>query len=173
MLNRVFLKGNIGRDPKICLTQEGKEIVTFSLATTHSWKDKMGEWQSATDWHHITVFRESTIRWIKDVLRRGDPVYVEGKLSYHHWIDKYGQKRFTPHVVIAGRDGRVECLRSSTSNNNVSLPSNLNSNADLNVQEKLQPKSASSEVVCISEPEDESTDIPLEIVQEENQPISY
>lgn len=136
MLNKVILQGDVGRAPKITLTQEGKEIATFSLATTESWKDERGERQSATDWHRITVFRDSTIRWIKDSLRRGDRVYLEGKLSYHHWTDKYGQTRSTPHVIIAEKEGCLQHLvrRLSISDNSTaklitaSLPSaNLNS----------------------------------------------
>ena len=111
MLNRVTLHGNIGRAPSIALTQDGREIASFSVATTQNWKDESGELQSATDWHQITVFRESTIRWIKDIVKRGDPVCVEGKLTYQQWTDKYGQSRRTSHVVVAGREGRVECLK--------------------------------------------------------------
>ncbi len=114
--------GNVGRSPHIFLTQEGMEVAHFSLATTVVWKAcsgenrERGEWQSATDWHQITVFRESTVRWIKDLLKRGDKVYVEGKLSYQHWTDKYGRPRVTAHVVVSGQDGKVEHLRSSRSN---------------------------------------------------------
>lgn len=114
MLNRVTLQGNIGRVPSIALTQDGREIASFSMATTQNWKDESGEWQSATDWHQITVFRESTIRWIKDILKRGDPVYVEGRLTYQRWTDKYGQSRLIPHIVVTGREGRVECFKPRT-----------------------------------------------------------
>ena len=116
MLNKVILKGNVGRAPKVFLTQEGKKIVSFSLATKISWKDKSGEWQSTTDWHRVTVFRKSTIRWIKDLLKQGDPVCVEGKLTYQHWIDKYGQPRLTSHVVVSGYGGKVESLKLLGSN---------------------------------------------------------
>ncbi|MBP9776866.1 MAG: single-stranded DNA-binding protein [Alphaproteobacteria bacterium] len=118
MLNRVTLQGNIGRVPSIALTQDGREVASFSMATTQNWKDESGEWQSATDWHQITVFRESTIRWIKDILKRGDPVCVEGKLTYQQWTDKYGQPRRTSHVVVAGREGRVECFKPRTQEQN-------------------------------------------------------
>ncbi|MBX9620695.1 MAG: single-stranded DNA-binding protein [Alphaproteobacteria bacterium] len=123
-MNKVILTGNLGNDPELYLTQDGREIVTFSLATNHSWKDETGEWQSATDWHQVSVFRESTIRWIKDVLKRGHKVYVEGKLTYQHWTDKFGQKRITPYVVITDREGCIEEVRSAA--RSVSLPSNLN-----------------------------------------------
>jgi single-strand DNA-binding protein len=116
MLNKVILQGNVGHAPKIFLTQGGKEVANFSLATSMVWKDKDGEWQSATDWHQITVFRESTVRQIKDLLKRGDPVYVEGKLIYQRWTDKYGQSRITAHVVVPGYGGRVTCLKPSQSN---------------------------------------------------------
>ncbi|MBY0501712.1 MAG: single-stranded DNA-binding protein [Alphaproteobacteria bacterium] len=112
MLNKVILKGKVGRAPKIFLTQEGKEVVSFSLATKTSWKDKSGEWQTATDWHQITVFRKSTMRWIKE----GDPVRVGGKLTYQQWADKYGQPRLTSHVVVSGYGGKVECLKLLESN---------------------------------------------------------
>lgn len=114
MLNKVILKGNIGRAPKTWLTQNGRKLATFFLATSASWKDDKGEWQTCTDWHRITVFREATVGWMKDVLKKGDPVYVEGKLTYQNWTDKYGQSRLTPHVVISGREGRLELLRSFT-----------------------------------------------------------
>jgi single-strand DNA-binding protein len=113
MLNRVVLKGNIGRAPEIWMTQDGREIATFSLATSSSWKDSDGEWQTCTDWHKITVFRESTVRWIRDVLKSGDTVYVEGKLTYQHKTDKAHRTRIIPHIVIFGYEGKVEHLRSS------------------------------------------------------------
>ncbi len=116
MLNKVTLMGNVGRAPHISLTQEGKEFAKFSLATTLTWKDKEGEWQSATDWHQVAVFRASTARWIKDVLKRGDKVYVEGRLVYQLWRDKYGQSRKTTHVVISDQSGKVEHIRASQSN---------------------------------------------------------
>jgi len=178
MLNRVVLQGNIGRDPRISLTQDGKKIVNFSLATTEYWKDKTGEWQSTTDWHNVTIFRESTVGWAKDVLKRGDSVYVEGALSYNHWIDRHGEKRITAHVCVAARDGKVRQLRHPnsiplSSNNSLSLPSSPkpNSNSDLNVQDKaqLQTQPASSEVAHIPEheSEEESQDISLEIPSSE------
>ena len=111
MLNKVILKGNIGRAPKHCLTQDGKEMVSFSLATTYYRKDEEGEWQSITDWHSVIIFRESTTRWAKDVLKQGDPIYVEGRLSYHCWKDKYGQSHLRAQVIVSEKQGCVKCLR--------------------------------------------------------------
>lgn len=108
MFNKIILMGNIGRAPRLSLTQNGRNVASFSLATSTSWKDENGEWQSATEWHRVTVFRESTISWIKDALKRGDRACIEGKLSYQHWTDKYGQARITPHIVISDNDGRIK-----------------------------------------------------------------
>jgi single-strand DNA-binding protein len=168
MLNKVILQGNIGSTPNICLTQEGKEIATFSLATSVSWKDATGEWQSATDWHRIAVFRKSTIGWLKDVLKRGDAVYIEGKLTYHNWVDKFGQKRFSPHVVITNREGRVEYLRPSSHFQNTVSPNPL---SNLNVQDKPQPDSL--EEGCDSVQKDENEEAYLETSQENHQPLSH
>ena len=137
MLNKVILMGNVGRSPHIFLTQEGREIANFSLATTVMWKACSREggepkWQSATDWHQVTVFRESTVRGIKDLLKRGDRVYVEGKLAYQHWTDKYNRPRITTHVIVSGQGGKVEHLRSSRSNSqNKSVKAETDQNVPL------------------------------------------
>ena len=129
-MNRVFLKGALGRDPKILMTQDGREIASLCLATSFPWKaytregEKPGEWATHTDWHRVTVFRKPTVSWIKacprkddlgNGLKKGDMLYVEGKLSYHQWEDKYGQNRFTPHIVVTGQEGCIEYLRSKKS----------------------------------------------------------
>lgn len=120
MLNKIILSGNIGRRPEIKMTQQGKEMATFFLATNLPWKvcaykngKKEGkEIQTHTDWHRITVFRESSVSWIKDKLKQGDTVYVEGRLSYNFWQDRHNQIRLTPHVVVENWQGHVEYLRS-------------------------------------------------------------
>jgi single-strand DNA-binding protein len=112
MINKVILKGNLGRDPHIALDQRGREIATLSLATSTTWKDPKGEWQQHVDWHRIVVFRESTVRWIKDVLKKGDTVYVEGKLATFQKPDKFQQVRRSSVIIIAGNEGSIQYLRS-------------------------------------------------------------
>ena len=160
-MNKVTLIGNLGNDPELYLTQDGREIVTFSLATRHSWKDETGEWQSATDWHQVSVFRESTIRWIKDVLKCGHKVYVEGKLTYQHWTDSFGQKRITPYVVITDREGRVEEIRSAA--HSVSLPSNLNLSISIS-------ETTSEQEVIASNSEENEEETSFEFSQEKIHP---
>jgi len=110
-MNKIFLKGNIGHTPRISLTQDGREIATFSLATSSSWKDETGEWQTHTDWHRIIVFRESAVGWIKDLLQKGDTIYVEGKLTYRQRKDKYNHSRLMPYIVISDSGGKIEHIR--------------------------------------------------------------
>jgi single-strand DNA-binding protein len=111
-MNKIFLKGNAGHAPRISLTQDGREIATFSLATSSSWKDETGEWQTHTDWHRIIVFRKSTVGWIKDLLQKGDTLYVEGKLTYRQKKDKYNHSRLMPYIVISDSGGKIEHIRS-------------------------------------------------------------
>lgn len=114
-MNKIFLKGNIGHAPRISLTQDGREIATFSLATSSSWKDETGEWQTHTDWHRIIVFRKSTVGWVKDLLQKGDTLYVEGKLTYRQKKDKYNHSRLMPYIVISDSGGKIEHIRSRKS----------------------------------------------------------
>jgi len=119
MINKVILCGNIGRPPKVSRAQNGREMASFALATGTFCKTSPGDggeqakWKASTDWHTIMVFRESVVEWVKSTLKQGDTILVEGKLTYHQWTDKYGQKRFAPHVVISGAEGKVLHIRSS------------------------------------------------------------
>lgn len=128
MLNRIILRGYLGRNPEIKTMQNGKQMATCFLATNFSWKDEDREWQTHTDWHRVTIFRASSIGWIKDGLKKGDLVYLEGKLSYHSWTDKYNQKRFMPHIVIEDYHGHFERLRSRKASE---IPSSLTEEQDL------------------------------------------
>lgn len=166
-MNKVTLIGNVSRAPKTYLTQYGKEYATFFVETTHSWKDKTGEWHSATDRHRVSIFPESSVWLVKDVLKRGDPISVEGKLTYQHWTDKFGQSRFTPHVVIAREEGKVEHFL-STATKNRKHPSNLNSNQNLaDSNSELSSETISEEEVISSGCEQENEDAAFELSQEQ------
>lgn len=111
MINRVILYGNLGRAPHFKKTQDGKDMATFSLATSCNWKGPDGEWNNHVDWHRVTVFKESTVRWMMDTLEKGDPVYVEGKLMYRKWTDKKGVTHKDANVVVSDRNSLVEHMR--------------------------------------------------------------
>lgn len=108
MINHVILEGRLGRDPDIFMTQQGRQIAKFSLATSITWKDATGEWQTKVSWHEIVVHRDSTIRWLKGVLKQGNLVHVEGRLTYHQWEDRYDQQRRKAQVVVSEHYGKVE-----------------------------------------------------------------
>lgn len=108
MINHVTLEGRLGREPDIFMTQQGRQIAKFSLGTSTTWKDETGEWQTKLHWHEIVVHRDSTIRWVKGVLKRGDLVHVEGRLSYHHWKDRHKQQRRKAQVIVSEHYGKVE-----------------------------------------------------------------
>lgn len=161
-MNKVILDGIVSRAPTTYLTHHGKEFATFFVETTDSWRDETGEWHSATDRHRVSVFRDSTVRWVKDVLKYGDHVSVEGKLTYQHWTDKFGQSRFTPHVVITKTEGKVEhFLCDSTKNGK--QPSNLNSTLKIESSNSELSSETTSEQEVLSSHSEETEDAAFEV----------
>ncbi|MBU0513641.1 MAG: single-stranded DNA-binding protein [Proteobacteria bacterium] len=96
-VNRVTLLGNLGRDPEIRYTTDGRAIANFTLATSERFKDKDGEWQEKTEWHRV-VFFGRTAEVCGEYLHKGKQVYVEGRLQTRKW-EKDGEDRYTTEVV--------------------------------------------------------------------------
>ena len=112
-LNKAQLIGNVGQDPKLSATKEGKEIASFSLATSESWKDKnTGEKQSKTEWHNMVVFSQGLVNVIKNYVKKGSKLYIEGKLHTRKWTDKNGIDKYTTEVVLQGFDSKLILLDS-------------------------------------------------------------
>ena len=100
-LNKVVLIGNLGRDPEIRSTNDGREIANFSIATGESWKDKTtGERKEKTEWHRIVVFSEGLVRVIKNYVKKGTKLYIEGQLQTRKWVDNENQERYTTEIVL-------------------------------------------------------------------------
>ena len=100
-LNKVTLIGNLGRDPEIRTTNDGKEIANFSIATSETWKDKMtGEKKDKTEWHRIVCFSEGLVRVIKNYVKKGTKLYIEGQLQTRKWVDNDNQEKYTTEVVL-------------------------------------------------------------------------
>ncbi len=100
-LNKVTLIGNLGKDPEIRTTTDGREIANFSIATSESWKDKStGEKKEKTEWHNIAVFSEGLVRVIKSYVKKGSKVYIEGQLQTRKWTDKDNNERYTTEIVL-------------------------------------------------------------------------
>ena len=96
-LNKVFLIGNLGRDPEMRATQSGMSVANFTMATTEKWKDKAGQLQEKTEWHRIVVWGAQA-SFCERYLKKGRQVFVEGTLQTREWNDRDGNKRQTTEV---------------------------------------------------------------------------
>lgn len=100
-LNKVILIGNVGKDPEIRTTNDGKEIASFSIATGESWKDRAtGERKERTEWHRIAVFNEGLVGVIKNYVQKGSKLYIEGTLQTRKWQDASGMDKYSTEVVL-------------------------------------------------------------------------
>lgn len=111
-VNKVILIGNLGGDPEIKSMQSGDEVANFSLATSESWKDKQGEWQSKTQWHKVVVFNPNLVKVVKNYLQKGSKVYLEGALENRSWENKDGVKQYTTEIVLQKFRGEITMLDS-------------------------------------------------------------
>lgn len=110
-VNKVILVGNLGKDPEIRTTGDGTKIVSFSLATSESWRDKAsGERKERTEWHNVVIFNEQLGKVAEQYLRKGSKVYVEGALQTRKWTDKEGQTKYTTEVVLQRFRGELTML---------------------------------------------------------------
>jgi single-strand DNA-binding protein len=124
-INKVILVGNVGKDPEIRTTQDGKELANFSLATTESWKDKnTGERRDKTEWHRIVVFNDGLVNIIKNYVHKGSKLFIEGSLQTRKWNDASGVEKFTTEVILQGfnctltiLDGKSQNQSQGNSNN--------------------------------------------------------
>ena len=100
-VNKVTLIGNVGKDPESRSFQNGGKVVSFSVATSESWKDKSsGERKDKTEWHNVSIFSEGLARVAEQYLKKGSKVYLEGQLETRKWQDKDGNDRYTTDVVL-------------------------------------------------------------------------
>lgn len=100
-INKVILVGNLGADPRVSNTQSGTKIVSLSIATSDSWKDKLsGERKERTEWHRVVIFNSQLAETAERYLRKGSKVYLEGQLQTRKWEDQNGQERYTTEIVL-------------------------------------------------------------------------
>ena len=134
-INKVILVGNLGQDPEIRSTQDGREIASFSLATSDSWKDKnTGEKKDKTEWHRIVIFSQGLVGIAKSYLKKGTKVYLEGSLQTRKWTDAQGVEKYTTEVVMQNYNSTLQILDSKdraggSSSENYSNNSSSNSSA--------------------------------------------
>lgn len=112
-VNKVILVGNLGRDPEVRHNPEGGKIVTLSVATGETWKDKAtGERRDRTEWHRVVVFNDKLAEVSEKYLKKGSKVYLEGQLQTRKWTDQQGQERYTTEVVLQRYRGELTMLDS-------------------------------------------------------------
>jgi single-strand DNA-binding protein len=110
-VNKVILIGNLGADPEIRRTQDGRPVANLRVATSDSWKDKTtGERREKTEWHRVVIFNENLCRIAEQYLKKGSKVYIEGALQTRKWQDQSGQDRYSTEVVLQGFRGELTLL---------------------------------------------------------------
>ena len=128
-LNKGLLIGRLGADPEIKQMINGKSVARLSLATSQSWKDRnSGEKKEKTEWHRIVVFNEGLVNVVKQYLKKGAQIYVEGQISTRKWKDEStGQDKYSTEVVIQGYNSSLTMLGSGNS----SISSNQDNNQSI------------------------------------------
>ena len=110
-VNKVILVGNLGADPEIKRTQDGRPIANLSVATSDSWRDKAtGERKEKTEWHRVVIFSEGLCKIAEQYLKKGAKVYLEGQLQTRKWQDQAGQERYSTEVVLQGFNSSLTML---------------------------------------------------------------
>lgn len=110
-VNKVILVGNLGRDPEVRHTQDGKPIVNLSIATSESWRDRnSGERKEKTEWHRVVIFNENLAKTAEQYLKKGSKVYLEGQLQTRKWTDQSGAEKQTTEVVLGKFRGELTML---------------------------------------------------------------
>lgn len=115
-VNKVILVGNLGADPEVRSTKDGRPVVTLSVATSENWKDKnTGERREKTEWHRVVMFSEGLCRIAEQYLKKGSKVYLEGQLQTRKWQDDNGNDRYSTEVVLQGFNSTLTMLDSRNS----------------------------------------------------------
>ncbi len=110
-VNKVILVGNLGADPEIKRTQDGRPIANLRIATSESWRDKnTGERKEKTEWHRVVIFSEGLCRIAEQYLKKGAKVYIEGQLQTRKWTDQSGAERYSTEVVLQGFNATLTML---------------------------------------------------------------
>ncbi len=110
-VNKVILVGNLGKDPEIRRTQDGRPIANLSVATSESWRDKAtGERKEKTEWHRVVIFSEGLCKVAEQYLKKGAKVYLEGQLQTRKWTDQSGVEKYSTEVVLQGFNSNLTML---------------------------------------------------------------
>jgi single-strand DNA-binding protein len=110
-VNKVILIGNLGADPEIRRTQDGRPIANLRIATSETWRDKgTGERKEKTEWHRVVIFNEGLCKIAEQYLKKGAKVYIEGALQTRKWTDQSGVEKYSTEVVLQGFNSSLTML---------------------------------------------------------------
>jgi single-strand DNA-binding protein len=122
-VNKVILIGNLGKDPEVRRLNSGDQVVSFSVATSETWRDKSsGERKERTEWHNVVIFNENLGKVAEQYCKKGTKVYLEGQLQTRKWQDQSGADRYTTEVVLQRFRGELQLLDSRGGADRESFP---------------------------------------------------
>jgi len=114
-VNKVIILGNLGKDPEVRRTQDGKPICNLTVATSETWRDKnSGERKEKTEWHRVVIFSEPLCKIAEQYLKKGSKVYIEGSLQTRKWTDQSGVEKYSTEVVLQGFNSAMTLLDGRT-----------------------------------------------------------
>lgn len=130
-VNKVILVGNLGADPEIRRTQDGRPIANLRIATSESWRDKnSGERREKTEWHRVVIFSEGLCKVAEQYLRKGAKVYIEGQLQTRKWQNQQGQDQYSTEIVLQGFGGTLHMLDGRSGGASGGMSDNAGGNVD-------------------------------------------
>ncbi|MCZ7463859.1 single-stranded DNA-binding protein [Rhizobium rhizogenes] len=110
-VNKVILIGNVGADPEIRRTQDGRPIANLRIATSETWRDRnSGERKEKTEWHTVVVFNEGLCKVVEQYVKKGAKLYIEGQLQTRKWQDQTGNDRYSTEIVLQGFNSTLTML---------------------------------------------------------------
>ena len=140
-VNKVFIMGNLGKDPEIRNFPNGGRVCNFSVATSESWRDKnSGEKQERTQWHNISILSDPLVNIAERFLKKGSKVYLEGQLETRKWQDNSGSDRYSTEIVLRPYKGEITLIDNKADSNMSNEPISNNQ------MDEIQENSASPNV---------------------------
>ena len=117
-VNKVIIVGYLGRDPEVKKISTSESFVSLSVATNEKWVDKKtGERREKTEWHQVSIFEEGIASFVASFFKKGDRIYVEGKIENQSWVDRDGVEKRSARVVVNKFNGGIVDIRQSYKNN--------------------------------------------------------
>lgn len=156
-VNKVILIGNLGKDPEVRRTQDGKPICNLTIATSESWRDKSsGERKEKTEWHRVVIFSEPLCKIAEQYLKKGAKVYLEGALQTRKWTDQSGVEKYSTEVVLQGFSGTLTMLDGKSAS-----PAQQDDEPEQSISQRAMPKAPAATRARGSSNEEFSDDIPF------------